>query len=135
VFYSFLEYSMKNKVQKSNNSKCYTPSLEPSRIYFCIMLYAGNVDRSRNLPTTYAVNVNFGRACNKHLCFCKPRDISRASVKHILALAIRTGFFGRFLVKLEAHNTPSSGPSAWGDCKTLPPCAYLRHYIGICLEG
>jgi hypothetical protein len=46
IIREFLEYWTMDKVQKSINSECYTPSSEPIRIYYPIMFYFYIVSRS-----------------------------------------------------------------------------------------
>jgi hypothetical protein len=50
----------------------------------------------------------------------EPTDVSRASIKQVLALALRKGLFWRALMKIETHNGPSTGLSAWGDQQLSP---------------
>jgi hypothetical protein len=54
----------------------------------------------------------------------EPRDISRASVRQVLALVLRIGHFWRTLVKVGAHNEPKGGLSASGDHMLFLPCQY-----------
>jgi hypothetical protein len=55
----------------------------------------------------------------------EPTDASMASVRHVLTLTFRTGFFWRVVVETGAHNGPNISLSSWG----CPPHVNIHRCI------
>jgi hypothetical protein len=66
----------------------------------------------------------------------QPVNISRASIRQVMALALRTGLFGRIIMKIGEHN----GPKCLTRSEVAPPMQILslklnvNAYINECLS-